>query len=96
MADEIEYYRNQFKNHTDEQLIVITCEHGQQNPVYIAAKIILEERKRMRQTKSEIEILKTAKGANRWAFFAFLIGLLSFLALVTFWTYDHFGSIRSF
>lgn len=39
------------------------------------------------------KILRAAKGANRWAKYACIIALLSFLAFVAAWIYEHSQSL---
>jgi hypothetical protein len=90
---EIEHYINLFKDYTDERLISITLRYAPQLEYHIAAKLLLENRKGVAQEKTNTEILEAAKNATRWAMYAFIVALLSFLAFVTGWTYEHSRSL---
>ena len=86
---DIEHYLNLFKDYTDEQLLAVTLRYPPQLEYHIAARLLLENRKGVAQEETNTKILKAAKGANRWAMYAFIVALLSFLAFVTAWTYEH-------
>jgi len=86
---EIEHYINQFKNYTDDELRTITLRYAPKLEYNIAARLLLENREKKEQEKTNNEILKAAIGANRWAMYATIIALLSFLFLVAVWINEH-------
>ena len=90
---EIEHYLDLFKDYTDERLISITLRYAPQLEYHIAARLLLEKRKGIVQNKTNAEILKAAKGANRWAKYAFIVAVLSLFFLVAVWIYEHSQSL---
>jgi hypothetical protein len=90
IPQKIKHHIDLFKDYSDERLLSITLQYAPQLEHHIAARLLLEERKRKAQNKTDAKILKAAKGANRWAMYAVIVAMLSLLFLVSVWTYEHY------
>ena len=77
----IEKYRNLYSSYSRAKLIAEMAQHKISSDPHIAAKQLLDENS-----------TRFSKWTNRWAFLAFIVGLLSILVVVGPCAYNYFRS----
>jgi hypothetical protein len=87
---EIELHRKRLASCSRAQLIAEIAQWKSFSAQHVAAKQLLYEMDRADSDKQHQETLGVAKSANRWAMYAFIVGLLSLIAVAGDWLYKHF------